>query len=848
MDSNSSYMTPASTMSFIKLINKYIVNVPVIQRDYAQGRITDDVTEIRKQFVKDLLFYISDDSQSHNIDYVYGTVEHSDPEKANIFIPLDGQQRLTTLFLLHLYIAGMSNHFEEFRIQIDGRFRYSTRKSSTEFCKGLLNSSIWDELISLRNDVPETKLSNVIENQGWFFQSWKQDPTVEGMLVMLNEIDRQINKNRSLQEGISYEDSIADYLNMNYNGLFNSKQDPIVFQWQPLDGYTRTDDLYIKMNARGLKLTDFEIFKAVYEKSLYHCPDLKQCFETNIDGSWCDSFWAHKNSNTDIVLERIIRLMIGCGYSTSVSNANQDILDKIFCFNGKDILFAYSKFYDLNIFHDIHTKEQDIPSDIKNLERKIAEQIIDAMQILCELYSPDKQDISCLPWYDVKDQIDSVLNVNLNKIGYEQLVYFYAYIRFMAKYTGDRTTELPQWIRLIYNLANATNINKSTDMADVFVSIERMLENLQSNTIIDWLCTKPAISKFSQNQVFEEYIKANLLKWGKDNNESRWEDLIKINEADDYMKGQIGFLLVISGVYKDEYNLFCKEDSDKALETFDTASRHARLIFSHFKRNTSDKLVDNHLLEQAMLISGMYLRHNSSSRLNFCNQPFDRDNSWRKLLEVPFKEKNNEGIKAFGQVITAKWSNENDAIESLEKIYDTYMQNPTHSSVWYAPFLGSYGKKLINICSQGFIHKNNEHITLLHQSQMNHYHSELLSRELHLELKTVYDFIHYARVRSGEEKPGIYFEIPICDIPVTVFIYNDKGWLLEIHDKSMFNKLSATPSWETCAEDLSKLLGKTREEIKDYIKIDKAYIMSLLSSVKSIISRNSEPSHTEDNV
>ena len=36
--------------------------------------------------------------------------------------------------------------------------------------------------------------------------------------------------------------------------------------------------------------------------------------------------------------------------------------------------------------------------------------------------------------------------------------------------------------------------------------------------------------------------------------------------------------------------------------------------------------------------------------------------------------------------------------------------------------------------------------------------------------------------------------------------------------------------------------------IKDYIKIDKAYIMSLLSSVKTIISRNSEPSHTEDNV
>ena len=61
-------------MSFLRLIDNHIINVPVIQRDYVQGRETDVVTEIRKQFVKDLLFYISDNSQSNNIDYVYGIV------------------------------------------------------------------------------------------------------------------------------------------------------------------------------------------------------------------------------------------------------------------------------------------------------------------------------------------------------------------------------------------------------------------------------------------------------------------------------------------------------------------------------------------------------------------------------------------------------------------------------------------------------------------------------------------------------------------------------------------------------------------------------------------------------
>jgi hypothetical protein len=591
------------------------------------------------------------------------------------------------------------------------------------------------------------------------------------------------------------------------------------------------------MNARGLKLTDFEIFKALYEKSLNHSPSFKKCFEENIDGCWSDFLWRYEQTNTDAVLERIIRLMIGCGYCTEVAKPSKVILDKIFCFNKQDIIFAYSRFSDLEILHDIHLKENQISDNIKRIEVNIANHIIDAMSALCGEDSPlIKEESLCLPWYDERNEISYVLHENLSNIEYDQLVFFYAYIRFMAQYKGDLKTELPQWIRLIHNLVNATNINESTDMSEMFNSIERILKDIHDNPIIDWLCTKPVINKFSQNQVFEEYVKANLIKWGRDNNEVRWNRLIRENETDEYMDGQIGFLLVISGVYLNEFDSFNKEDSDKALKILDQASKNSRRIFSHFKRNFTDKLVEDHLLEQTMLINGMYLRYNTSSRLNFCNRPFDRDNSWKKLLEVPFKEKNNEGIKAFKQIITAKWSNENDAIESLQNMYDTYRQNHTHSDEWYAPFLGPYGKQLIDICSQGFIHKNNGHITLLHQSQMNHYHSELLSRELFFELKSEYeeyDFIHYASVRSGEENPGIYFEILICSIPVTIFIYHKRGWRLEIYDKSMLNKFSNTENWPKCEVELREILGKPVEDIKEYVPIDKQYIRDLLSRVNS---------------
>ena len=42
-------------MTFLELIAQYSVVIPVIQRDYAQGRVTEKITELRVNFVKDLL-------------------------------------------------------------------------------------------------------------------------------------------------------------------------------------------------------------------------------------------------------------------------------------------------------------------------------------------------------------------------------------------------------------------------------------------------------------------------------------------------------------------------------------------------------------------------------------------------------------------------------------------------------------------------------------------------------------------------------------------------------------------------------------------------------------------------
>ena len=86
-------------LSFYQLISKYRIEIPIIQRDYAQGRDNAKSADIRKSIISRFVKAVQDkDSEPLFLDFVYGRIE------GNTFIPFDGQQRLTTLFLFHKYI------------------------------------------------------------------------------------------------------------------------------------------------------------------------------------------------------------------------------------------------------------------------------------------------------------------------------------------------------------------------------------------------------------------------------------------------------------------------------------------------------------------------------------------------------------------------------------------------------------------------------------------------------------------------------------------------------------------------------------------------------------------------
>lgn len=72
------------------------ITIPMIQRDYAQGRLDPEINRVRSRFLDSL--YNAIVNEPITLDFVYGDINAE-----GVMTPLDGQQRLTTLFLLHWY-------------------------------------------------------------------------------------------------------------------------------------------------------------------------------------------------------------------------------------------------------------------------------------------------------------------------------------------------------------------------------------------------------------------------------------------------------------------------------------------------------------------------------------------------------------------------------------------------------------------------------------------------------------------------------------------------------------------------------------------------------------------------
>lgn len=259
--------------------------IPKIQRDFAYGRANNE--DNRKKFLETLSEKIAPGNTADlELDFVFGRYD----KHTSTFEPIDGQQRLTILFLLHVYLSKRNAaHLGTIDLDYLGEFRYETRDSSLEFCR---------KLIAIEPQYFDSDVAQYIKEQWWYTSHWEADPTISSMLVILSHI-------HTLLKGYTPDELLEAWQNLNTR---------IDFWFITLDDLGSTDDLYIKMNSRGKKLTDFEHFKAELDRYAGSGE-----MSMKIDTAWTHMLWPYRK-NIDRELDTIHDFYLDNGLNERLHN------------------------------------------------------------------------------------------------------------------------------------------------------------------------------------------------------------------------------------------------------------------------------------------------------------------------------------------------------------------------------------------------------------------------------------------------------------------------------------------------------------------------------------------------
>lgn len=363
--------------NFRQLVKDFSIEIPIIQRDYVQGRDDDKAKEIRKSFLDDIFKSLEKDEKFH-LDFVYGSFEETK------FIPIDGQQRLTTLFLLYWYFSKIENR------EFNATFTYKTRVSSREFCE-----KIFDFKIDFSK---EYMVSEQILNSKEFIPFWVNDPTIKSMLIMIDEIH-----NRRIE---------IDYFDRLDNISFE------VFELEDF-GKEQSEELYRKMNSRGKSLTAFENFKAIIEQIVYSDKVRHRKIAEKFERKWVDSFWKNKYVDKNSLIDNSFMNFVYFITEMLSFEQGEDNRDKVRSFSflkefyqDKDNLSFLEQA--LDDFEKVEILSQSIEENFLFFEKNTK---IHLLKELVDNYSTSTITNKILLYLIIKN-----ININIDKINIEFLI------------------------------------------------------------------------------------------------------------------------------------------------------------------------------------------------------------------------------------------------------------------------------------------------------------------------------------------------------------------------------------------------------------------------------------------
>lgn len=621
------------TLTFRELLDKYDIEIPAIQRDYVQGRSDEQAHEALKGLLDDIQTHLTKNTPL-SLNFVYGEVAREtsettrDDDKRYVCQPLDGQQRLTTLYLIHwLALAAALAHDPDMDVADAlrhlARFSYQTRATSRDFFEKITEPdadgktgtspirqmAAWlasrpepetdddstDAAGSADADADGERPSDFLRDKYWFRPDFSVDPTIGSVLNVLDELctpARTVFTSPDLWSTLISNDC------------------PIRFEWLDVENIGNGDDLYLKMNARGRQLSDFENLKAEFEQEATRFfpkgadDDDYRDLCRKFDQEWSDFFWdmrgrvpADEHERYDERFMRFMNWSLWNQWATKVGQSSTKT-DK----QAKDIDMGHTSHRRLSAY------QVDLPLKKKETKETILDKtFLNRLTRFLDTVSSKAEDVD-------PEILDDFIGILVNVCGEPNRVTYVmrmdlesamAYLDGMA-YLGKHpdAASWSGWKRIIGNLSVSaqfwdTTYRNAGRYAQAVRAVELFAKH--ANDLTGFLATFPDVPGFSANgQYQDEELKAYLMV-----SDDRWDRAIRDAERMPYFSGDIGFLLAFTGVdHASCAAAAAGASADAVLDRFDRYLAIAKVLFGDA---TPDSRPDTGLLlllRRALLTKG----------------------------------------------------------------------------------------------------------------------------------------------------------------------------------------------------------------------------------------------------
>jgi uncharacterized protein with ParB-like and HNH nuclease domain len=288
MERNKINFVTGETYTLAELFSEdRFVIIPDLQRDYCWG---DDSSSKNGELVTDFVRNLMEQYVNHSQDNLNLGLFYGYEVPANHIQLCDGQQRLTTLFLL---LGMLNKRVGTFRRHLISDYEYEQDDKEPYLNYAIRESSLYflSDLVCNFFIPNDSTVDSIRKTADWYFEEYNLDPSIQSMLRALQKIEKLI------------KDKEDDWLQSFGDWMLNR----LTFLYFDMKNRKNGEETFVIINTTGDPLSAAQNLKAL----MIEAPCNKDV--EDIDKKWEDIetwFWRKRlgeNDTADVGFEEFLR-------------------------------------------------------------------------------------------------------------------------------------------------------------------------------------------------------------------------------------------------------------------------------------------------------------------------------------------------------------------------------------------------------------------------------------------------------------------------------------------------------------------------------------------------------------